>query len=44
MAICLEKRPMLSIVGKGHKARCWLYEDSGIHSAPFKYGRYNAEN
>jgi len=44
MAICLEKRPMLSIVGKGHKARCWLYEDSDIHSAPFKYGRYNAEN
>jgi len=44
MPICLEKRPMLSIVGKGHKARCWLYEDSDNHSAPFKYGRYNAEN
>ncbi len=44
LTICLEKRPILSIVGKGHKARCWLYEDSDIHSAPYKYGRYHTEN
>lgn len=41
MVICLESRPMLCVVAKGHKVRCWLYEDSTNHSAPYKYGRYN---
>ena len=38
MSICTEKRPDLIQTAKGHKIRCWLYEDSEPdgHIAPLK--------
>ena len=38
MSICKEKRPDLIQTAKGHKIRCWLYQDSESdgHIAPLK--------
>ena len=38
MSICTEKRPDLIQTAKGHKIRCWLYQDSAAdgHVAPLK--------
>jgi oligopeptide/dipeptide ABC transporter ATP-binding protein len=38
LAICTDKRPNLTEVAKDHKVRCWLYQDSELHTAPLKYG------
>jgi len=39
LSICTEERPNLTEVAKDHRVRCWLYEDSGQHTAPLKDGR-----
>ncbi len=36
LSICTEKEPNLVQLSKGHKVRCWLYEDSEGHRAPLK--------
>jgi oligopeptide/dipeptide ABC transporter ATP-binding protein len=36
LSICTEKEPNLIQTGEGHQVRCWLYEDSGEHTAPLK--------
>lgn len=36
LSICTDKRPDLIEVAKGHKVRCWLYQDTEGHEAPIK--------
>ena len=36
LSICTEKNPDLIQAGEGHQIRCWLYEDSDQHTAPYK--------
>jgi oligopeptide/dipeptide ABC transporter ATP-binding protein len=36
LSICTEEEPHLIQTGEGHQVRCWLYEDSGEHTAPLK--------
>jgi len=40
LTICTDKNPDLGEVSKNHQVRCWLYEDSELHTAPLKNGRY----
>ncbi len=37
LSICTEKNPDLIQIAEGHKIRCWLYQDSDQHDAPFKH-------
>jgi oligopeptide/dipeptide ABC transporter ATP-binding protein len=34
LSICTEQEPDLLDAGRGHQARCWLYESRGAHHAP----------
>jgi oligopeptide/dipeptide ABC transporter ATP-binding protein len=36
LSICTEKEPDLIQIGKDHRVRCWLYQDSDQHTAPLK--------
>ncbi|RIK31650.1 MAG: methionine ABC transporter ATP-binding protein [Anaerolineae bacterium] len=36
LTICTEKEPDLITLDQGHKVRCWLYQDSGGHTAPLR--------
>jgi oligopeptide/dipeptide ABC transporter ATP-binding protein len=37
LTICTDQEPNLIQTEGGHQVRCWLYEDSGQHTAPLKH-------
>jgi len=36
LSVCADKKPDLIQIKEDHKVRCWLYQDSDLHTAPLK--------